>query len=222
MGLIDIGDFYGFAHVELSGILLFKPHDEFEKRGFTGAIRTDNAHDAVWRKHEVEVVKEELVAIGFSHMLGFDNLIAESRTVGDENFEFFLAFFLVLVEEAVVGRKTRFTLGLSSLRSHSHPFKFALESLAALACLFLLLSHSLGLLVEPRRVVSFPGDTLAAVEFENPAGDMVEEVTVVSDGNHSAFVLLEVLLEPVDRLGIEVVGRLVEEEHIRLLEQEAA
>ena len=129
---------------------------------------------------------------------------------------------MVLVEEAVVGRKARLAFGLSSLWRHSHPFKFALESLAALACLFLLLSHSLGLLVEPRRVVSFPGDTLAAVEFENPAGDMVEEVTVVSDGNHSAFVLLEVLLEPVDRLGIEVVGRLVEEEHIRLLEQEAA
>ncbi|MPM36470.1 hypothetical protein SDC9_83067 [bioreactor metagenome] len=39
---------------------------------------------------------------------------------------------------------------------------------------------------------------------------MVEEVTVVRDTDHRSLVLLQMLLQPVDRLGIEVVGRLVE------------
>lgn len=51
---------------------------------------------------------------------------------------------------------------------------------------------------------------------------MVEEVSVVGDGDDGAGVLLEVLFEPVDRLCVEVVGGLVEQQHVRLLEQQAA
>ena len=41
-------------------------------------------------------------------------------------------------------------------------------------------------------------------------------------GNHRALVLLEMLLQPVDGLGVEVVGGLVEKQHVGLLEQQAA
>ena len=42
------------------------------------------------------------------------------------------------------------------------------------------------------------------------------------DGDYRAGILLEMLLEPVDRLSVKVVGRLVEEEDIGLLEKETA
>ena len=103
-----------------------------------------------------------------------------------------------------------------------YPFKLALKRLAPLACLFLLLSHALGLLLKPRRIVALPWNTLAAVKFKYPAGHVVEEVAVVRDGNHRAGILLQVLFQPVNRLGIEVVGRLVEQQHIGLLQQQAA
>ena len=41
-------------------------------------------------------------------------------------------------------------------------------------------------------------------------------------GDDGAFVLVEVLLQPVDALGIEVVGGLIEEEDVGLLQQKAA
>ena len=62
----------------------------------------------------------------------------------------------------------------------------------------------------------------AAVELEDPAGDVVEEVAVVGDGDDRALVLVEVTLEPGDRLGVEVVGRLVEEQEVGRLEEQAA
>ena len=62
----------------------------------------------------------------------------------------------------------------------------------------------------------------AAIEFENPAGDVVEEVAVVRDGDDRALVPLEVLLEPADALGVEVVRRLVEDQDVRLLQQQPA
>ena len=61
---------------------------------------------------------------------------------------------------------------------------------------------------------------MAAVDLEDPAGDVVEEVAVVRHGDDRALVRLEVLLEPRDRRGVEVVGRLVEDEDLWLGEEQ--
>ena len=42
------------------------------------------------------------------------------------------------------------------------------------------------------------------------------------NGDHRTLVLLEMSLEPLDTLSIEVVGRLVKKEDIRLSEEKAA
>ena len=64
---------------------------------------------------------------------------------------------------------------------------------------------------------SYPaGNSLATVEFKNPACNVIKEITVVSNRDYSTLVLVQVLLKPVDTLGIEVVGRLVKEKHIWL------
>jgi len=78
------------------------------------------------------------------------------------------------------------------------------------------------LLLEPARVVAFERQTLASFEFEDPLGHVVEEVAVVGDRHDCAGVVAEETFEPVDRLGIEVVRRFVEEQQIGAAEQEAA
>ena len=102
------------------------------------------------------------------------------------------------------------------------PIQLSVELFAALALLFFFLGQTLALLFQPRGVVPFVRDALTPVELEDPTGDIVEEVAVVRDAQHRALVLLEVLLQPVDGFGIEVVGRLVQKKHIRLLQQQSA
>ena len=79
-----------------------------------------------------------------------------------------------------------------------------------------------GLLLQVGRVVALVGVGPPAVEFEDPLGDVVEEVPVVRDGEDRARVLGQVLLEPLDALGVEVVGRLVEQQQVGLFEQQLA
>jgi hypothetical protein len=43
------------------------------------------------------------------------------------------------------------------------------------------LFQPLGLLLQPRGIVALVGDAAAAVELEDPAGDVVEEIAVVGD-----------------------------------------
>jgi hypothetical protein len=68
----------------------------------------------------------------------------------------------------------------------------------------------------------FPRDARAAIQLQDPARDVVEEVAVVRDGDHGARVLLEEALEPRHRLRVEVVGGLVEQQQVGALEQQPA
>ena len=104
------------------------------------------------------------------------------------------------------------------MRTHSNSRSRVLRRL--LSC-FSSIARRFGLLLEPARIVPLPRNTLAAVELENPACDVVEEVTVVRNGNYGTFILTQVLLQPVDALGIEVVRRLVQKQHVGLLQQQA-
>ena len=111
---------------------------------------------------------------------------------------------------------------MACLGSHPGPLEFVFQGLAALALLLLFHRQALGLLLQPRGIVPLPGNALATVEFQDPSCDVVEEVAVVRDGDDRALVLLQMGLEPLDTLGIEVVGRLVEKQHVGLLQQQAA
>ncbi len=61
---------------------------------------------------------------------------------------------------------------------------------------------------------------MAAVDLGDPLRDVVEEVPVVGHGEHRAGVLGEVLLEPEHALRVEVVGGLVEQQQVRLLQEQ--
>src|SRR5207245_11360936 len=91
---------------------------------------------------------------------------------------------------------------------HAYPFQLVLEGALARGVLLLLLGEARLLLIEPRGVVALPRDARAAIELENPAGDVVEEVAVVGDGHHRARVVLEEALEPGHALRAQVVARL--------------
>ncbi len=84
------------------------------------------------------------------------------------------------------------------------------------------LFEALLLLTEPGRIIALVGNAAAAIELENPARDIVEEVAVVGDDEDRARIIAQMAFEPGHRLGIEMVGRLVEEEELRLFEQKPA
>ena len=129
---------------------------------------------------------------------------------------------LGLGHELVVRGDARLALGLAGTRRQAHPLELALQRAAPRLVDLLLLREPLLLLFEPARVVAFPRDARAAVELEDPARDVVEEVAVVGHRDDGAVVVLQVPLEPRDRFRVEVVRGLVEQQQVGLAEQQAA
>ena len=108
---------------------------------------------------------------------------------------------------------------LAPERTHSSSSSSRLARLASLAPSTL---RRVGLRLQVGGVVALVGVGPAAVELEDPLGHVVQEVPVVGDGDDGAGVLLQVLLQPRDALGVEVVGRLVEQQQVGRLEQQLA
>ncbi len=84
------------------------------------------------------------------------------------------------------------------------------------------LHEPLLLLLQPARVIALIGNALAAIELENPARHIVEEVAVVGDDQDRARIVAQMAFEPIDGLGVEMVRRLVQQQEVGLLEEQPA
>ena len=214
--LIDVADLHGLAERQRPGVGRLLPGDHPEQRRLAGAVGADHADDAAARQREGQVVDQQVVAVALLDAARLDDDVAEARARAGCRSRPIRSSARVLVRAAARRRSgapcpspaaRAATCGSTPARAASVRWRLRLG--------LLLQREPLLLLLEPRRVVALPGNAAAAIELENPAGDVVEEVAIVRDGDDGARVLLQEALEPRDRLGVEVVGRLVEQQQVR-------
>ena len=192
--LIHITDLHGLTDRERTFVGFLGTDDHAEECRLTGSVRTDDTHDSVRRQREIEVFEEQLVTKRLGYAFGVDDFITQTRTVGDEDLQAFLTLFLLLVEHSVVCVQTGFLLRVTCFRRHTDPFQLTLQGLATFGSLFLLLRHTVRLLLEPRRVIAFPRNTFSTIQFKNPTCHIIKEITVVGDTDDRSGILLQVLL----------------------------
>src|SRR5271166_194773 len=66
------------------------------------------------------------------------------------------------------------------------------------------------------------GDLAGALEMPNAGRDFINQIFIMGNQQHRSGVALERNIESIDRFEIEMIGRFVEHEHIRLLEHQFA
>ena len=203
-------------------IRLFGAGQHAEQRRLARAVRPDDADDRAGRELERQVVDQQALAEGLAQVRDLDHEVAEPRTRRDVDLVGLVPRLEFHGGQLVELAQARLALRLARLGVGAHPFELARERAPQALLLLLLLREPLLLLLEPGGVVALPGNAVPAVELEDPAGHVVEEVAVVRDADDRARVLLEVFLEPGDGLRVEVVGRLVEQQHVGLRQQQPA
>jgi hypothetical protein len=98
----------------------------------------------------------------------------------------------------LVAGQAGLALGDAGTRGHPRPFQFALQLLLAGGFLFLLVGKALLLLLQPGRVIALPGNAPATVQFEDPAGDIVQEVAVVRHADNRSRIVPQMTFKPGD------------------------
>ena len=221
--LIDITDLHGLTDLQRARRQRFKTDNGLEQGGLTHAVRADHADNAVTRQREAQIVDEHAVAERLVNMLGFQHSRAQTRTSRNLNLgEVKLLIVTSLLLHLVVTFQTSLVLSLTGLRRRTHPIKFALQTLGELGVLGALDLHTLGLRLQIRGVVALIRVQLTTVDLADPLSHVIHEVTIVGNGDDGTLVLVQELLQPQNRLGIKMVGRLVKQQQIRSFQQQLA
>ncbi len=218
--LIHAGQLHGIADLDAARIRGFLAHDHPEQGRLTGAVTTDHADDGALGHAEAQVVDQHAVAVALGHVLELDDLVAQARAGRDVDFVGLGALLEFLRLHLLEALQAGLGLGLAGLGALAHPLQLFLHGFFVGRLLLGLLGQTLGLGFQPAGVVALVRDAGAAVELENPAGDVVEEVAVVGDGHYGAREVMEEPLQPGDRVGVQVVGRFVQQQHVGSRQQQ--
>ena len=220
--LVDVGELHGLAELERAGVGGFLAGDHAEQRRLARAVGADHADDAGARQVEGERLDQQPLAEALRQLVRRQHLLAEPRPRRDVDLDVLELDVALLGDQLLVAGQARLGLRPFALGVRAHPFELGGDRPLAGLLGALFLGQARLLLLEPARVVALVGDAASAVELEDPAGDVVEEVAVVGDRDDRALVLGQVLLEPRDRLGVEVVGGLVEQQQVGRPQQQPA
>ncbi|AFJ34468.1 30S ribosomal protein S5 [Mycobacterium sp. H4Y] len=222
-GLVDVAQLDGLADLDRAAVRLLETDDGLEQRGLSDAVGADDPDDAVARQGERQVLDEGASAEALVKVLDLDHHVAQPRTDRDlDLLEVELARLLGLGGHLLVALQPCLALGLARLGPGAHPRQLLGQPLLQLGVLAPLHREPFGLLLQVRGVVALVRVGPAAVEFQDPFGDVVQEVPVVGDRQDRARIRGEVLFEPLHALGVEVVGGLVEEQQVGLGQEQLA
>src|SRR5262249_15976003 len=221
-GLVDIAEMDRLADLDRALVRFFLPDDHAEQRRFAGAVRADHADDAAGPNPEGDIVDQDVGASAFFGAREADEVLPEPLRHRNDDLRALSGLLRGLLHQVLVALIACLGLGLPRARGGRDPFLLAGERALARRFLAALLLEPLLLLREPGRVIALVGAAAAAIEFEDPAGHVVEEIAVVGDDQDRAGIVAQMALEPTDGLGVEMVGGLVEQEQIRLLKKQPA
>src|SRR5262249_53210358 len=155
--------------------------DHAKQRGLAGTVGTDDADDAAGRQLEGEVVDEKVVTEPFGQVLEVDDVLAQAFGHRNDDLRGLLSLVGGLLQQLLVALVARLGLRLAGARARRNPLALARQRALARLLLAAFLLEPLLLLLEPSRIVALVGNAAAAIELEDPAGDIVEEVAVVGD-----------------------------------------
>ena len=202
--LIDITQFHGLTQTDRTRVRLFLSGDHAEQRGFTGPVRANNTNDPAWWQFEAEIFHQHLAVIGFAEAFGFDHDTPQARAWRDNDLGSCIGLFSLFgfAHQLVIGGNTRLRFRLATPRRGADPFAF-LGDVAHAGFLFpTFLLQTLLLLFQPGGIVAFIRNATPAVQFQNPAGHIVQEVAIVGYHNDGTGIVGQETLQPGNTFGV--------------------
>ena len=214
------------AEDDRAGIGRELAEDGADQRGLAGAVAADDP-DPVALLHQQRQAREQRARVrALADLLGdaleLDDRAAEARAGGQAQLELLGQQLIAdgaCGHRGVVAVDARLGLDAARLGAAADPVDLAVDERGAHALVLGLDGQPLGLLEEELGVVAVVAVELAAIHLADPVRDLVEERAIVGDHDQRARPLGEPVLDPLDGADVEVVGRLVEGEYVRLAEQ---
>ncbi len=220
--LIDVGQFDGLADADGSRVGAFLTGDHTKQRGFARAVGADDTDNAAGRQGKRHAFDKQFFSVALGNFVGFNDHVAQAGAGRNKELARAGFLFQIFTQQFFIRLDARLGFGMPTFWGHVDPFQFTLQGFDSGAFRFLLVLQPVLFLLQPGRIIALPGNALVAVQFQDPARDVVEEVAVVRDGDDGPLVFLQVVFQPSYGFGVQMVGRLVQQQNIGFLQEQAA
>ena len=215
------------SRLDAARVGLLDAREEPEERGLARSVEAEDHHPRTLVDREVDVGEDLERAVGLAELVGAQRRLSARGGLGEpERGDLVVAarglephHELLRPLEHALSRGRLGRLGAHLVRLGDERLRLALGvvslAVAPSLVLFALLEvrvPSEAVLVELRAV---------RVEVEHLVGARAQEARVVGDHDEAAGVRAEEVAQPDDRVGVEVVGRLVEQEGLGVPEEDA-
>ena len=219
--LIEVGDLQIRTLANLATVRLQFTQDQFQQRGLAGAIRTNQPDLVATYDGGRKVLDDDLVAKGLA---GFSQLGHQFATqhacshihahladnvpmCGATGAQFFQPH-----DATLAARAARFN-------AFPDPDLFLRQQLVRLGADDRFLRQLLFLENQILSEIAIVGTQNPAIQLDDARRHPIQESPVMGDGDHAALECHQQFFQPFNRIQIEVVGRLIEQQDVRLCHQ---
>ncbi len=222
--LVEVGHLQLAALADRAGVGLFFTKDQLQQRGLARAVQADQADLVAAHEDGGKIAHDHLVAVALVDVgqLGHDL----ARTVAGGDVELDLALLLAprgaLQTQRFKTAHAPFVTRAARLHAFANPDFFLRQELVELGVFHFLDGQLLGLARLISGEIAGEGQQATAIQFDDARGDVVEETAIMGDEEHAALVVAQQALQPLDRGEVEMVGRLVQQQHVGHADQRAS
>jgi hypothetical protein len=137
------------------------------------------------------------IAVAFLEMVEVDDVLPEALGHRNGDLRHGVGLGIGDLEQFVITLVARLGLGLARFWRRLYPFALAGQRALARLVLARFLLKTLLFLRQPGGVIALVGNAAAMVELEDPAGDIVEEVSIMSHNKYGAGIIAQMAFQPV-------------------------
>ena len=219
--LIEIGDFDIGAEPDDPRVRRELAEQQAQQSGLSGAVRTDDANAIAAHDDGREVTDDGALAAGETHILRLD--YQSPRPFRFLRLQLHGANALASLSARCAQRleiaHAPFVAGASRLYSGADPHLFLCQLAIELRPLSRFDVERRFLAREICIVVAAPVHQFPAIEFHDACRHAAQKCAIVGHEHQRRAAINEVVLHPLDSIDVEVVGRFVKQQNIRLTHQ---
>ena len=220
--LRKICSFCGNSPFKAALIRLQFAHQNLEQRSSCDFILADKGNLFVRANHKANIIQHLLAVNGFGNPIHQKHIVADlsvllKATEGISAAGRLNGIHLQVIQQLLSGGCL---LCLGGIRTKALDEVLQLLNLlfhALILILQLTLCH-LGIAV-PEIIVADKHGNLAIIDIRNICADLIQEMTVMGNHDNRIFKVHQEILQPFDRMNIQMVGRLVQKQNIGIAEQ---
>ena len=219
--LVEIRDMEVDALAHGSPVRLDFAQDELQQRALARAVGSDEADPVAADHARREIADQRAVAVILADGQQFGHQLARAFAGGQLQVHPAQAFAprRAFAPQRFEPQHAALVARPACLDALANPRLFLGQHLVGLGVDHGLVFQLAGLALLVRREIARIGEQAAAVELDDARGDRVEEAPVVADAHDGAIEVLQQLLEPSDGGEVEMVRRLVQQQHVGRADQ---